>query len=155
MKKIMTLAIMALFIGGLTFSANAQIKTNRTTAPKQETVKKADKPNALTSEKKEAAKAEKQAVEQKELEKKQIKSEDWNKQIKEFETVVDKCVSAYEKIQKNNDKSSKNDSKEFDTYLQKAQNLKAKIEKGKPALDRTQVDRYNKACEKLSKVLIK
>lgn len=83
-----------------------------------------------------------------------VNTVDWNKTISEFEEAVEKCVSLYQKMQKG---GSNNDAvdKEYKNTLTTAENLKAKIEKGKTELNRTQVDRYNKANAKLSQVYAK
>lgn len=143
----MTLAIMALLMGGLTFTANAQIKVAKPNKPAaaSQTKKNDKKATGLTSEKKEAAKAEKKAAEQEKL----AQSEDWNAVIKEFELTVEETIAAYETMQKSGDKA---DPKAFNKCLSKAENLQSKIEKAKSVLDRTQASRFAKAKEKLAKV---
>lgn len=81
-------------------------------------------------------------------------TEDWNKVISEFESAVDKCVTAYQKMQKSGGKDA-SAVKEFNSTLDRVEKIKTKIEKAKNQLDRTQVNRYNKACQKLAQVYAK
>lgn len=88
-------------------------------------------------------------------EKKEVKQqEDWTKVIKEFESQVDQCVTVFQKLKKAGGKDE-GLTKEFNAALAKAEKTKNKIEKAKKDLNRTQVDRYNKACNKLSQVYAK
>ena len=135
MKKFFTFAIMALLIGGFAFNASAQDK-------------KAS--NSIKTSKKTV----KQEVQQTQQPKKEAKGEDWNKVLKEYEQAVDNCVKIYQKMQKSG-VSGKDVSKEFNAALTKAENLKKKIEGAKASLDRTQVDRFNKANQKLQQVYAK
>ena len=92
--------------------------------------------------------------------KKAVKSEvtknktDMDKTIKDFEQAVDKCVSLYKGL-KNNDAKAKNNTKEFDTALAKAEQLKTNIEKSKDQLNKSQSERFQKAVDKLKQVYIK
>lgn len=82
------------------------------------------------------------------------KTEDLNKVLKDYEIAVDNCVSIYNEMQKI-DKGGKDFTKEFESSLTKAEKLKSQLEKSKPQMDRTQTDRFNKANDKLAKVMIK
>ena len=80
--------------------------------------------------------------------------EDWDKTLKEYETAVDQCVTAFQKMQKDNGKDA-SVVKEFNNALDKAEKLKNKIEKAKKELTRAQVNRFNKATQKLMQVYTK
>ena len=125
---------MALLIGGFAFNAGAQEKTTK---------------NSIKT----SQKSVKQEVKQTKQTKKDVKGEDWNKTLKEYEIAVDNCVSVYKKLQK--DSGNKTLGNEFTQALKKAENLKSKLEKAKNQLDRTQVDRLNKANQKLQQVYAK
>lgn len=121
---------MALLIGGFAYNANAQV----TTKPQQQTVEKGTvKPNASQNA---------------------SRVEDINKTLTEYEQAVDRCVSIYKKMH-NNDNKGKDYSKEFANSLAEAEKLKNQLETFRPKMNRTQVNRLNKANEKLSKVMIK
>lgn len=124
---------MALLVGGLAFSASAQNKVSTKKNVKQEV---------------------KQEVKQTQQVKKDVKGEDWDKVIKEYEMAVENCVTLYQKMQKN-DGTGKDLSKEFNTAVNKAENLKKKIEAAKDGLTRKQVDRFNKASQKLQQIYAK
>lgn len=147
MKKIMTLAIMALFVCGLTINANAQ--DNRTATPdnskKTEKAVKPKEPKATATVKNQ--KDAKTSAVQNAGKINSGKTNAIDKTLKDFEAAVDKCVSLH-----NNPKV---DPKEFQQSLTKAESLKGEIEKAKPQMDRTQVDRFNKAVQKLSVVYAK
>lgn len=140
MKKILTLAVMALLLGGLSFSANAQVKVSKSKdakTAKTATVKK-------DSAKKEAVKKDAGTT----------KKVDWNKELKSFEQAVDQCLTLFKSVQETGGKDEKI-VKNYNAALEKAENLKTKIDKAKKELDRTQADRFNKACQKLSQVYTK
>ena len=124
MKKILTFALTALLLGGFAFNANAQ---NRKASP---------------------AKA-KASVEKKATVK---KGNDTEKMVTDYEQVVDKCISLYKELQNVDKNHDKVNTKPFDQTLAKAETLKAKLEKAKDQMNRTQVDRYLKATEKLQQV---
>jgi len=124
MKKILTFAVMALLIGGFAFNANAQKNTKKT--------------SRTTSPKSEVVKA--------------VKGNDCEKELKNFEQAVDKCVTLYENMKNAEKENGKISPKNFDESLAKAEELKLKLETKKDQLSRSQVDRYNKACEKLQTV---
>lgn len=125
---------MALLIGGFAYNANAQVATS--TQPKK-------------VEKSEVKSEEPQVTNQK-----PGKVEELNKTLTEYEQAVDNCVSIYQ-MMKDNTQKGKDYTKEFDSSLAKAEKLKALLEKYRLKMDRTQVDRLNKANEKLSKIMIK
>lgn len=103
--------------------------------------------NANAQDRKDTKKAKKETVSKK------VVKEDWNKTLKEYEAAVDNCVSVFNKMQK--DPGNKTLGNEFNKALQKAETLKSKLENAKAQLDRTQVDRLNKANKKLSVVYAK
>lgn len=125
---------MALLIGCFAYNANAQVATK----PQQQTAEKGTvKSNAPQTSSQNASKV-----------------EDVNKTLTEYEQVVDRCVSLYQKMNKNDNKG--NDlAKEFANCLAEAEKMKNQLEKYRPQMNRTQVNRLNKANEKLSKVMIK
>lgn len=182
MKKTLTLAIMALLMGGFVINANAQNKKiqvldskdmkNVTTSSNESTpttkVVKTDGTVESFDPKAQGAKNTSAGTtninnnvnttgnrwQRVNNQAQRVNTVDWNKTISEFEEAVEKCVSLYQKMQKG---GSNNDAvdKEYKNTLTTAENLKAKIEKGKTELNRTQVDRYNKANAKLSQVYAK
>ena len=130
MKKILTFAILALLLGGLTVNANAQKRTKSNAKETAAVAKKAGK------------------------------EVDWEKTLKEYEAAVDQCVSVYKKVQKaqkeiKNENGYKDLVKQFNDSLAKAEGLKAQLEKVRSELTRSQVNRFNKANKKLAKVYIK
>ena len=135
MKKILTFAIMALLFGGLAFNADAQNKKPIKTKKSAQTVQaaKGAKADAKTNER--GAKA---------------KPVDYDKMIKDYEQAVEKCVSLYNALQVVD--NGKQGAKDFEQSLSKAENLKSQLEAAKPQLNRTQVDRFNKANQKLLQV---
>lgn len=70
----MTFALMALLLGGLTISANAQVKSAKKAAEKKEAAKK------VTT------------------------TENWETVLKDFEAAVDETVNAFDVMQKSGDK---------------------------------------------------
>jgi len=117
----MTFAIMVLLLG-FAFNANAQgIKT--ASSSKTTDMKKTGK---------------------------DVKAEDWDKVLKEYEQAVDQCVRLYKSLQ--NAEPGSNYDKEFDKSLTKAESLRTKIEKSKDKLNRSQVNRFNQANKKLLQV---
>ena len=133
MKKILTFAIMALLFGGLAFNANAQKPIKAKKSAKTVEAVKGAKADAKTNER--GAKA---------------KPVDYDKLIKDYEQAVEKCVSLYNAIQVTD--NGKQGAKDFEQSLSKAENLKSQLEAAKPQLNRTQVDRFNKANQKLLQV---
>ena len=120
----MTLAIMALLMGGLAFNANAQdktAKTNNKQAASKEVVKKASSTSNV------------------------------EKMLGDYEAAVKKCVSMYNALQQKN-KTVKADPKEFDQLLANAEKLKAQLEQTKGQMDRTQLSRFKLANDNLAKV---
>lgn len=130
----MTFAFMALLIGGFAYNANAQVAT--------------------TNQQKKAEKSEVKSEEPQVSNQKANKVEELDKSLTEFEQAVDNCVSIYQMMQNNNQKD-KDYTKEFDSSLAKAEKLKGQLEKLRLKMNRTQVNRLNKANEKLSKIMIK
>lgn len=122
MKKILTFVIMAFLMGGFVLSANAQNTLNFKNKSKKAVVKNP-----------------------------QVTGEDWNKVLTDYENAVENCLNVYNAMQ-NKDNSIKANSDEFERYLNQAETLKNKLEKAKASLNRTQVNRFNKATQKLSKV---
>ena len=134
MKKMITFALMALLIGGFAYNANAQVAT--------------------TNQQKKVEKREVKSEEPQVSNQKADNGEELNKSLTEYEQAVDNCVSIYQMMRDNN-KKDKDYTKEFDSSLAKAEKLKGQLEKYRLKMDRTQVDRLNKANEKLSKIMIK
>lgn len=130
----MTFAFMALLIGGFAYNANAQVAT--------------------TNQQKKAEKSEVKSEEPQVSNQKANKVEELDKSLTEYEQAVDNCVSIYQMMQNNNQKD-KDYTKEFDSSLAKAEKLKGQLEKLRLKMNRTQVNRLNKANEKLSKIMIK
>lgn len=125
---------MALLIGGFAYNANAQVATK----PQQQTTEKGTvKSDAPQTSSQNASRI-----------------EDVNKTLTEYEQLVDRCVSLYQKMN-NNDNKGKDLAKEFANSLAEAEKLKNQLEKYRPQMNRTQVNRLNKANEKLSKIMIK
>ena len=75
-----------------------------------------------------------------------------DKLVKEYEVAVEQCVNCYKEMQKGTNTSKTGN---FSKLLAKAEDLKAKLEKTKDQLDRTQLDRFNQATKKLSVVYTK
>ena len=134
MKKMITFALMALLIGGFAYNANAQVAT--------------------TNQQKKVEKREVKSEEPQVSNQKADNGEELNKSLTEYEQAVDNCVSIYQMMRDNN-KKDKDYTKEFDSSLAKAEKLTGQLEKYRLKMDRTQVDRLNKANEKLSKIMIK
>jgi len=172
MKKILTFAIMALLMGGLTFNATAQdrtaqgqekVKTEKTKVAKKTKETKTVNAGKDTKEVKtsKAVKTSKETkssneVAPKTTAPKTVAKTDWNKTLTEYEQAVDKCVKSFQDLQKpKKDASGKDVTKIFNEALEKAENLKAKINKAKGELDRTQADRFDKANTKLQQVYVK
>ncbi len=169
MKKILTFAIMALLMGGLTFNATAQdrtaqgqekVKTEKTKVAKKTKETKTVNAGKDTKEVKTstAVKTSKNTneVAPKTTAPKTVAKTDWNKTLTEYEQAVDKCVKSFQDLQKpKKDASGKDVTKIFNEALEKAENLKAKINKAKGELDRTQADRFDKANAKLQQVYVK
>ena len=176
MKKTLTLAIMALLMGCFTINANAQFKKiqtldSKSKAQETKTVKPTTKETTPTTKvvkvdgtQESATRPTFQNVNTNNQNGKTINKNttsgkdtntvintDWGKKIAEYEEAVDKCVSLFQKMQKG---GSNNDAvdKEYKTTLTSAETLRNEIGKAKNQLDRTQVDRYNKATNKLSQV---
>ena len=133
----MTFAIMALLFGGFAFNANAQKPADKTS-------------DAQTVEAKATGKNDTKADENAS----KTKTKNWDKVLKDYEKAVEQCITLYNASQ-DKENLTKYDPKKFDKWLTKAENLKSQLEKAKDELNRTQVDRFNKATEKLAKVYAK
>ena len=115
---------MALLLGGFTLNANAQITMN---GKNSNTSKKAVIKNA------------------------QVKGENLDKMLVDYEKAVSDCLTIYYALQKK-DGPVKYTPEDFNKALNQAETLKNKLEKSKANLNRTQMDRYNKATKKLLQV---
>ena len=124
---------MALLFGGFAYNANAQVATTTQQKTGEKSEVKSEEPKVSSQS---AGKV------------------DLDKTLTDYEQTVDKCVSLYQ-MMKNNDSKEKDYTKEFETGLAKAEKLKVQLEKLRLKMNRTQVDRLNKANEKLSKIMIK
>ena len=132
MKKTLIFAMLALLLGSFSLKANAQ----------NDTYKKIENAVGGTSFKANAQERTTTNVVN-------VQKTDYNHLIKEYEEAVDECVSLYNELRTvDNGKKAK----EFEPSLTKAENLKSQLEKAKPQLNRTQVDRFNKANQKLLQV---
>lgn len=120
MKKILTLAIVAFLLGGLSFNASAQTGTSRSIG---------------TAESRSSISA----------------PVDWDKTLDEFDQAVAKCVTLYQNMQKN-EKTAKENQKEFQISLTKAEKLKTAIDKEKNKLSKVQGARFEEICSKLQVV---
>ena len=146
MKKIMSFAILAFLMGGLVFNAAAQdtkaVKSSKKSSQssmkfqKKAKMEKADKPGTVNYE----------------------------QTLKDYEQAVELCLTQYNIIQKGAPKAnSKNDASykkaeqqykhacaQIDSSIANAEKLKNVLEdaRNKSLLDRTQVDRLNKANKK-------
>lgn len=125
MKKFFTLAMMALLLGGFAINANAQESL------KYKSNKKTNQTTVVVS--------------------KDIQGENIEKQLKDYEQAVEQCLTLYNSMQKG-DKTAKSNSKEFQTLLTKAENLKKTLENSRKDMTRSQVNRFNNASKKLLKV---
>lgn len=141
MKKILTLAIVALLMGGFALNADAQ---NRKAA-------KPVKKEAVSTKKKVATVETTNAAQSKATQTQKVASDENEKLIKTYEQAVDKCLEVYKAIQKGENAKNTN----FDKLLANAEELKAKIEKSKDSLTEKQADRFKKANSKLMQVYTK
>jgi hypothetical protein len=124
MKKFLTFVTMAILLGGFVFNANAQISMNGKKSNKGQTVVAKDL---------------------------QVTGENWEKVLTDFEQAVEKCLTVYNAMQKK-DGPVRYNPKDFNKYLNRAETLRDKLDKAKAELNRTQVDRFNKASKKLLQV---
>jgi type III secretory pathway component EscV len=129
MKKILTFAILALLLGGLTVNANAQKRT-KSNAKETAVAKKVGKEVDWEKTLKEYEGAVDQCV-----------------------SIYKKMQKAQKEVKDEN--GYKNLVKQFNDSLAKAEGLKAQLEKVRSELTRSQVNRFNKANKKLAKVYIK
>lgn len=115
--------MMALFLGGFAFNANAQISVKKSNS-KSKTVVAKDL---------------------------QVTEENWEKVLSDYEQAVEKCLTVYNAMQKK-DGPVRYNPKDFNRYLNNAESLRSKLDKARASLNRTQVDRLNKASKKLSQL---
>ncbi len=133
MKKMITFVLMALLIGGFAYNANAQVTPKKQQQTAEKGTVKSDEAQVSSQN---------------------ASKEDINKTLTDYEQAVDKCYSIYQKMH-NNTSKEKDYTKEFTNSLAQAEKLKNQLEKYRPQMNRTQINRLNKANEKLSKVMIK
>lgn len=126
-KLVMTFAIVAFLIGGLTLNASAQGKDKVSTNKKAKaTVETPQKPKVKGNQ----------------------TTPNYDQMLKDFETNIDKYIASYEKAMKGT--ADKND---FMTYQKKALDLQAKLEKAKDKLNQNQIDQFLKLKAKLAEAL--
>lgn len=167
-KLVMTFAMVAFLIGGLTLNANAQDRTNA-------------KSKAAVENKKEEKKATLEVKPQANKQAKSVKSEDNNKAnkqvkpqdnnqsskqvkpqgkvdqlLKEYETNVNGYINAYEKFLKA-DKTQDNSIKPetYLKYMKRAQELENEIDLIKDQLKDEQLKKFEMLKEKFAKALTK
>lgn len=155
-KLVMTFAMVAFLIGGLTLNANAQDRTNA-------------KSKAAVENKKEEKKATLEVKPQANKQAKSVKSEDKNKAnkqvkpqgkvdqlLKEYETNVNGYINAYEKFLKA-DKTKDNSIKPetYLKYMKRAQELENEIDLIKDQLKDEQLKKFEMLKEKFAKALTK
>ncbi|MBO6024407.1 MAG: hypothetical protein J6P83_06085 [Bacteroidales bacterium] len=128
-KLVMTFAIVAFLIGGLTINASAQVK-----AAKQD--------NKSTKQAKTEQKVESKAVTGKEV--------NYDQVIKDYEKNVDSFIKAYEKFLKDGSDENK---KVFESYRDAALKLEGQLDKAKDKLNRTQVDNFKKIKARFAKAM--
>ena len=124
MKKILTFAVMAIFLGGFVFNASAQEALKGKSGNKSNTV-------TITNVKQ--------------------TGENMDKVLDNYDKAVDHCLRMYNALE-SKDATVKASTKEFNKALTKAENLRDKLEKAKGNLTRSQVKRFNDANQKLSRV---
>ena len=128
-KLVMTFAIVAFLIGGLTINASAQVNTA-----------------------KQAAKSATKATTEKKVESKAVTGQEVNydQLIKDYEKNVDSFIKAYEKFLKDGSDDSK---KAYESYRDAALTLEGQLDKAKDKLNRTQVDNFKKIKAKFAKAM--
>ena len=160
-KLVMTFAIVAFLIGGLSLNASAQSKkvkaTEKAKVENTQDVKKLGK----AQDEKKLGKAQDEKKLGKAQDEKKIGNAQGEKKIgnaqgvanydqmlKDFETNIDMYIAAYEKAMKGT--ADKND---FMTYQKKALALQAMLDKAKDKLNPNQVEQYIKLKAKLAEAL--
>lgn len=179
-KLVMTFAMVAFLIGGLTLNANAQDRTNAKSKAKVENKKEEKK--ATPEVKPQASKQENKAVKSEDKKQakpvnsednnkanKQVKPQDNNQSskqvkpqskvdqlLKEYETNVNGYINAYEKFlkaDKNQDNSIKPET--YLKYMKRAQELENEIDLIKDQLKDEQLKKFEMLKGKFAKALTK
>ncbi len=141
-KLVMTFAIVAFLIGGLSLNASAQGKVKATKKAKVENTQDEKKLGKAQDEKKIG-----KAQDEKKIGNAQGVA-NYDQMLKDFETNIDMYIAAYEKAMKGT--ADKND---FMTYQKKALALQAMLDKAKDKLNPNQVEQYIKLKAKLAEAL--
>lgn len=141
-KLVMTFAIVAFLIGGLSLNASAQGKVKATKKAKVENTQDEKKLGKAQDEKKLG-----KAQDEKKIGNAQGVA-NYDQMLKDFETNIDMYIAAYEKAMKGT--ADKND---FMTYQKKALALQAMLDKAKDKLNPNQVEQYIKLKAKLAEAL--
>ena len=129
-KLVMTFAIVAFLIGGLTINASAQVKT-------------AKQDNKSTKQAKTEQKVDSKAAAEKDV-------VNYDQMLKDYEKNVDSFIKAYEKFLKDGSDDSK---KAYESYRDAALKLEGQLDNAKDKLNRTQVDNFKKIKAKFAKAM--
>ena len=129
-KLVMTFAIVAFLIGGLTLNASAQVKT-------------AKQDNKSTKQAKTEQKVDSKAAAEKDV-------VNYDQMLKDYEKNVDSFIKAYDKFLKDGTAENK---KVFESYRDAALKLEGQLEKAKDKLNRTQVDNFKKIKARFAKAM--
>ena len=149
-KLVMTFAIVAFLIGGLSLNASAQRKV-KATKSKVEITQDEKKLGKAQDEKKIGKAQDEKKIGNAQGEKKIGNAQgvaNYDQMLKDFETNIDMYIAAYEKAMKGT--ADKND---FMTYQKKALALQAMLDKAKDKLNPNQVEQYIKLKAKLAEAL--
>ena len=149
-KLVMTFAIVAFLIGGLSLNASAQKKV-KATKSKVEITQDEKKLGKAQDEKKIGKAQDEKKIGNAQGEKKIGNAQgvaNYDQMLKDFETNIDMYIAAYEKAMKGT--ADKND---FMTYQKKALALQAMLDKAKDKLNPNQVEQYIKLKAKLAEAL--
>ena len=149
-KLVMTFAIVAFLIGGLSLNASAQKKV-KATKSKVEITQDEKKLGKAQDEKKLGKAQDEKKIGKAQDEKKIGNAQgvaNYDQMLKDFETNIDMYIVAYEKAMKGT--ADKND---FMTYQKKALALQAMLDKAKDKLNPNQVEQYIKLKAKLAEAL--
>lgn len=150
-KLVMTFAIVAFLIGGLSLNASAQGKVKATKKAKVENTQDEKKLGKAQDEKKLGKAQDEKKIGKAQDEKKIGNAQgvaNYDQMLKDFETNIDMYIAAYEKAMKGT--ADKND---FMTYQKKALALQAMLDKAKDKLNPNQVEQYIKLKAKLAEAL--
>ena len=151
-KLVMTFAIVAFLIGGLSLNASAQSKKVKATEKaKVENTQDVKKLGKAQDEKKLGKAQDEKKIGNAQGEKKIGNAQgvaNYDQMLKDFETNIDMYIAAYEKAMKGT--ADKND---FMTYQKKALALQAMLDKAKDKLNPNQVEQYIKLKAKLAEAL--